>query len=67
MDQSVLEINIDMDSIEAHEKRANKLHGEEEEEHEVEVFDMDSRDYATFTDNRLELVKDGDLKFLRVF
>ena len=57
-----------MDSIEAHEKRANELHGEEEDQHhEGEVFDMDSRDFATFTDTRFELVKDGDLKFLRVF
>lgn len=55
-----------MDSIEALEKRGSHLHGEEDH-HEGEEFDTDSREFATYTENLHELVEDGDLKFLRVF
>lgn len=63
----MLELEIDIDSIEAHEKRGSELHGDHENLHEDEVFDLDNREYEYFTETLHELVEDGELKFLRVF
>ena len=66
----MLEINIDIDSIEAHQNRGSFLHGEHEhDDHhdEEELFEADSRDFNTYTENLNELVEDGDIKFLKVF
>jgi len=35
--------------------------------HEDEVFDLDNREFTTYTETLHELVEDGELKFLRVF